>query len=196
VAQKIQILLIDDLDGSAAEGTVRFGLDGAEHEIDLNAGHDRELRDALTRYVNAARRAGSSARKLARSSRGPGSGLNTHPDREWARAQSIEAKARGRVPVGLVAQTKAATGQQGWDVHARARLWHLTHMPNIVRGRPRIVMPRPIAMHAPCDQLRRVLQLYSFPEITRNAEYERLPGPHLQHRGRHRYPSCCSGPCE
>jgi hypothetical protein len=71
VAQKIQILLIDDLDSSAAEGTVRFGLDGAEHEIDLNAGHDRELRDALTRCVNAARRAGSSARKLARSSRGP-----------------------------------------------------------------------------------------------------------------------------
>ena len=66
-------------------------------------------------------------------------------------------------------------------------------MPKIVRGRPRIVMPRPIAMHAPCDQLRRVLQLYSFPEITRNAEYERLPGPHLQHRGRHRYPFCCSG---
>jgi hypothetical protein len=56
VAQKIQIPLIDDLDGSAAEGTVRFGLDGAEHEIDLNAAHDRELRDALTRYVNAARR--------------------------------------------------------------------------------------------------------------------------------------------
>ena len=56
MAQKIQILLIDDLDGSAAEGTVRFTLDGTEHEIDLNAGHDRELRDALTRYVNADRR--------------------------------------------------------------------------------------------------------------------------------------------
>ena len=48
VAQNIQILLIDNLDGSAAEGTVRLALDGAEHEIDLNAGHDRELRDALT----------------------------------------------------------------------------------------------------------------------------------------------------
>jgi hypothetical protein len=54
VAQKIQILLIDDLDGSAAEGTVGSRLDSAEHEIDLNAGHDRELRNALTRYVNAA----------------------------------------------------------------------------------------------------------------------------------------------
>ena len=62
MAQKIQTLLIDDIDGSAAEGTVRFGLDGAEYEIDLNAGHARELRDALARYVDAARRAGGSAR--------------------------------------------------------------------------------------------------------------------------------------
>jgi hypothetical protein len=44
VAQKIQTLFIDDLDGSAAEGTVRFGLDGTEYEIDLNAGHAKELR--------------------------------------------------------------------------------------------------------------------------------------------------------
>ena len=44
MAQKIQTLFIDDLDGSAAEGTVRFGLDGTEYEIDLNAGHAKELR--------------------------------------------------------------------------------------------------------------------------------------------------------
>ena len=47
MAQKIQTLFIDDLDGSTAEGTVRFGLDGTEYEIDLNAGHARELRDVL-----------------------------------------------------------------------------------------------------------------------------------------------------
>ena len=41
VAQKVQTLFIDDLDGSAAEGTVRFGLYGTEYEIDLNAGHAR-----------------------------------------------------------------------------------------------------------------------------------------------------------
>ena len=113
MAQKIQILFIDGLDGSAAEGTVRFGLDGTEYEIDLNARHARELRDALTRYVNAARRVGSSARKPARGSCGPVGGLNTTEIREWARAQGIEVKDRGRVPVGLVAQFKAATGQQG-----------------------------------------------------------------------------------
>jgi hypothetical protein len=31
---------------SAVQGTVRFGLDGAEYEIDLNAGRT-QLRDAL-----------------------------------------------------------------------------------------------------------------------------------------------------
>ena len=63
VAQKIQTLFIDDLDGSTAEGTVRFGLDGTEYEIDLNAGHAKELRDALARFVDAARRVSGSARR-------------------------------------------------------------------------------------------------------------------------------------
>ena len=51
MAQKIQTLFIDDLDGSEAEGTVRFGLDGTEYEIDLNGEHAQALRDALARYV-------------------------------------------------------------------------------------------------------------------------------------------------
>ena len=58
MAQKIQTLFIDDLDGSEAEGTIRFGLDGTEYEIDLNAEHAQALRDVLARYVHAARRAG------------------------------------------------------------------------------------------------------------------------------------------
>ena len=36
MAQKIQTLFIDDLDGSEAAGTVRFGLDGTDYEIDLS----------------------------------------------------------------------------------------------------------------------------------------------------------------
>ena len=110
MAQKIQTLLIDDLDGSAAENTVRFGLDGAEYEIDLNAGHAKELRDALARYVDAARRVGGSTRKPSRVSRGPAGGLDTTEVREWARAQGIEVKDRGRVPADLVVKFRAATG--------------------------------------------------------------------------------------
>jgi Lsr2 len=113
VAQKIQTLFIDDLDGSAAEGTVRFGLDGTEYEIDLNARHAKNMREALARYVNAARRVGGSARKPVRgSSRRPANGPDNTEVREWARAQGIEVKDRGRVPADLVAKFKAATGQQ------------------------------------------------------------------------------------
>ena len=44
---------------------------------------------------------------------GPAGGLNTTEVREWARAQGIEVKDRGRVPADLVVKFKAATGQQG-----------------------------------------------------------------------------------
>ncbi len=114
MAQRIQTLLIDDLDGSAAEGTVRFGLDGTQYEIDLNARNAKQLRDALARYVDAARRVGGSARKPSRGNRpGSAAGLNTTEVREWARAQGIEVKDRGRVPADLMVKFKAATAHQG-----------------------------------------------------------------------------------
>ena len=112
MAQKIQTLFIDDLDGSAAEGTVRFGLDGSEYEIDLNEGHAKELREALARYVGAARRASGAARRPVRTGRrAPASGLNTTEVREWAKARGMEVKDRGRVPAELVVKFKTATGQ-------------------------------------------------------------------------------------
>ena len=112
MAQKIQTLLIDDLDGSEAEGTVRFGLDGTEYEIDLNAEHAQVLREALARYVGSARRAGGGARRPARGGhRTPAGGVDSTEVREWAKAQGIQVKDRGRVPAELVARFKAATGQ-------------------------------------------------------------------------------------
>ena len=112
MAQKVQTLFIDDIDGTAAEGTVRFGLDGTEYEIDLNGGHAQQLRDALAAYVRAGRRVSSGSRRPARGvRRGTASGLNTTGVREWAKAQGIEVKDRGRVPAELVVKFKAATGQ-------------------------------------------------------------------------------------
>ena len=110
MAQKIQTLFIDDLDGSAAEGTVRFGLDGTEYEIDLNAEHAQALRDALARYVQAARRARGGPRQPARGGRrAPAGGVDSTKVREWAKAQGIEVKDRGRVPAELMIKFKAAT---------------------------------------------------------------------------------------
>jgi hypothetical protein len=112
VAQKIQTLFIDDIDGSEAEGTVRFALDGADYEIDLNTKHAEALREALSRYVDAARRSSGPTRKPVRSGRraAAATGLNTTEVREWAKAQGIDVKDRGRVPAELVVRFRAATG--------------------------------------------------------------------------------------
>jgi len=110
-------------------GSRDVGLDGTEYEIDLNAEHAQALRDALARYVSAARRAGSSARRPVRSGRkAPASGLNTIEVREWAKAQGIEVKDRGRVPAELVVKFKAATGNLGLQ-HPLAKAPTCAHMP-------------------------------------------------------------------
>jgi hypothetical protein len=110
MAQKVQTLFVDDIDGSPAEGAVRFGLDGTDYEIDLNAQHAQALRDALAPYVKAGRRASGAARPSARGARrASANGVNTTEIREWAKAQGIEVKDRGRVSADLVVKFKAAT---------------------------------------------------------------------------------------
>jgi nucleoid-associated protein Lsr2 len=110
MAQKIQTLFIDDIDGGEAEGTVRFALDGTEYEIDLNAEHTQELRSALGEYVSHARKVGGTARKgTARSRRS--STADTVAIRAWAREQGMDIKERGRVPATVLQQYHAATGQ-------------------------------------------------------------------------------------
>jgi hypothetical protein len=115
VAQKITTLFIDDIDGGAAEGTVRFALDGTEYEIDLNAEHSEQLRSALGKYVTHARKVGGGARRggrvAGRAVRGAGSALNTTEIRNWARENGYNIKDRGRVPADLVAKYQAATGK-------------------------------------------------------------------------------------
>lgn len=48
--------LVDDLNGSAAVETVRFGFDGPELELDLSAGNAASLRSTLAPYIAQARR--------------------------------------------------------------------------------------------------------------------------------------------
>jgi hypothetical protein len=110
MAQKVQTLFIDDIDGGNAEGTVRFALDGTEYEIDLSARHSKELRSALGKYVTHARKAGGSARRGGRAGRGARPAPNTTEIRNWARSNGYDIKDRGRVPADLVAKYQAATG--------------------------------------------------------------------------------------
>jgi len=50
-----KIVLVDDLDGTDADRTVRFSLDGVEYEIDLTDEHATELEAALRPFADAAR---------------------------------------------------------------------------------------------------------------------------------------------
>jgi Lsr2 len=114
MAQKVQTLLIDDLDGGEAEATVRFGLDGTDYEIDLSAKHAKALRKALATYIDVARRIPRSATpRPGRSGRRAANAGVPDPTavRGWAKSQGIEVKDRGRVPADLVVKFKAATGQ-------------------------------------------------------------------------------------
>jgi nucleoid-associated protein Lsr2 len=63
MAQKLQILFIDDLDGGEAAGTVRFGFDGSKYEIDLSAANSEALRKTLGLYIEHGRKASSVGRR-------------------------------------------------------------------------------------------------------------------------------------
>ena len=113
MAQKVQTFLVDDLDGGDAEGTILFGLDGAQYEIDLSAVHAQELRTTLARYVSAGRKVTGTARRVGQNGRkAPASNISNNTEvRIWAKAQGLEVKERGRVSADILAQYRAATGK-------------------------------------------------------------------------------------
>lgn len=105
MAQKVLVSLVDDLDGSAGDQTVEFGLDGVTYQIDLSKKNAGKLRKALGRYVEHARRAGG--RKRVARVRG---GATAAADREqnqairaWARDNGYDVSERGRIPTEIVA---------------------------------------------------------------------------------------------
>ncbi|PJJ70229.1 Lsr2 protein [Sediminihabitans luteus] len=102
MAQKIQVILTDDLDGSSADETVSFSLDGVAYEIDLSTEHAQKLRDSFAEWIGNARKQGRST--PARASRGTrrassSASSNATEVREWARANGYKVNERGRIAV-------------------------------------------------------------------------------------------------
>jgi len=58
MAQRTVVRLVDDVDGSDADETVTYGIDGAVYEIDLNRENAGDLRDALAPYISVSRAVG------------------------------------------------------------------------------------------------------------------------------------------
>jgi nucleoid-associated protein Lsr2 len=106
MAQKVQVLLVDDLDGSEATETVTFGLDGALYEIDLSSGNAGKLRKELAHYVEHARKASAPTRRR-RARTGPGRERSAQI-RLWAKQRGYKVNERGRIPANIVAEYEAA----------------------------------------------------------------------------------------
>jgi len=108
MAQKVQVVLVDDLDGGQADETVQFGLDGVSYEIDLTTKNAGKLRDAVAGYVAEARRVGGRGSGRKRAGRGSRSGTDAGEVRAWARANGYEVSDRGRVPGAVLDAYHAA----------------------------------------------------------------------------------------
>jgi Lsr2 len=108
MAQKVQVTLVDDMDGTEAEETVRFSVDRVDYEIDLSKKNAAALRDALAPYVGAARRVGG--RRAGGARRGRSAGNGTAAIRDWAKAKGYKVSDRGRVPANIVEEYNKAHG--------------------------------------------------------------------------------------
>jgi hypothetical protein len=111
MAQKVNVLLVDDIDGSDADETIQFGLDGTHYEIDLNSDHAQGLRGQLSRYVKAARKVTVPAGRTARVRRTSDNDARNKEIRNWARERNLDVNDRGRIPAGIVAQYEEANGK-------------------------------------------------------------------------------------
>lgn len=97
MAQKVQILLIDDLDNGEADETVHFALDGVNYEIDLSTQNASALRAAFEQYVSAGRKIPSGPGRRASTPRVPSRAKEVKEIRAWAQANGYDVNARGRV---------------------------------------------------------------------------------------------------
>ena len=103
MAQRVQIVLEDDLDGGVAAETVTFGLDGVSYEIDLSDKNAGKLRDEFASWIGHARRSGG-RRSTGRRTSGASSATSRRDlsaVRAWARSNGHQVSDRGRVSAAV-----------------------------------------------------------------------------------------------
>jgi hypothetical protein len=105
MAIRTSIVLEDDLEGGAADETVKFSLGGKEYEIDLNTKNAARFRSQLAPFIDRARpaRAGQS-RRLGRTA---SSRQRSAAIRAWAKQQGLAVSDRGRIPANVIEQYQA-----------------------------------------------------------------------------------------
>ncbi len=106
MAQTVIVQLTDDLDGSEADETVRFGFRNVAYEVDLNAKHASDLEKAISKYLDAARKIGRTPRATTKRSSSAKSDAGSI--REWAKANGFVVSDRGRVSAEIREAYEAA----------------------------------------------------------------------------------------
>ena len=106
MAQKVSVVLEDDLTGGPAEQTIRFAFDGTDYEIDLNAKNAAAFGKQLAPYAEHARRAGRAPSR--RPGRTTGSRQRPGDIRTWAKEHGLAVSERGRIPATVLEQYRAA----------------------------------------------------------------------------------------
>ena len=109
MAQKVTIVLEDDLTGGPAEQTVRFAFDGTDYEIDLSAKNAVAFGTQLAPYLEHARWAGRAP--SLRPGRTAAGHQRSGDIRAWAKAHGLAVSERGRIPASVVEQYQAASGR-------------------------------------------------------------------------------------
>ncbi|MQY08694.1 histone-like nucleoid-structuring protein Lsr2 [Actinomadura macrotermitis] len=108
MAQKVEVLLVDDIDGGEADETVTFSLDGITYEIDLSKKNAARLREGLEPFVAGARKARKSAGRPVKTTRTAGNRERSAEIREWAKSHNIAVNERGRIPATVIEKFEAA----------------------------------------------------------------------------------------
>lgn len=106
MAQRVEIILSDDVDGSTATGTVNFAFDGVSYEIDLSEENQNKFRDQMSVWVTNARR----VRRASAPKKGRPDGPTGSEVRAWAKAKGFDVSSRGRVPAEIKAAYEAENG--------------------------------------------------------------------------------------
>lgn len=101
MAQQVQVILVDDIDGGGADVTVAFSFDGVSYEIDLSDRNSKKFADVLALYVGHARRVGSANRRAQGRRGAVNKGASPAVIREWATAEGYEVSERGRISAEL-----------------------------------------------------------------------------------------------
>ena len=131
MAKTVNVLVTDDIDGSAGAGPVVFGYQNSSYEIDLTPQNKAKFEEALAPFIQAARRTPGgggrgvkrakdqqvsqeavdtwgSAGAARRATRTTAHRLDRAAIRTWAREQGIAISDRGRLSTEIINKYKAA----------------------------------------------------------------------------------------